>query len=110
MATWVNIGYICLHELTGINVIRLYSNKMFTVMQQDGNSSVSPRTGVYIVGIVYMFAGLTSSLIVKRFGRRPILICGHLAMTVMHAAVSVFNDYNQDNLVLVMVLLFMVSY
>ena len=25
-ATWANIGYIIFHELTGINVIRIYSN------------------------------------------------------------------------------------
>ena len=25
-ATWINIGYIIFHELTGINVIMLYSN------------------------------------------------------------------------------------
>ena len=27
-ATWVNIGYIIFHELTGINVIMLYSSQM----------------------------------------------------------------------------------
>jgi hypothetical protein len=27
-ATWVNLGYIVFHELTGINVIMLYSNTM----------------------------------------------------------------------------------
>jgi len=25
-STWINIGYIAFHELTGINIIRLYSN------------------------------------------------------------------------------------
>ena len=31
-ATWVNIGYIIFHELTGINVIMLYSNQMLHQM------------------------------------------------------------------------------
>lgn len=25
-ATWINVGYIVFHELTGINVIAIYSN------------------------------------------------------------------------------------
>ena len=29
-ATWVNIGYITFHELTGINVILQFSNSIFT--------------------------------------------------------------------------------
>ena len=29
-ATWVNVGYIVFHELTGINVILQFSNKIFT--------------------------------------------------------------------------------
>jgi len=28
-ATWTNVGYIIFHELTGINVIMLYSSHMF---------------------------------------------------------------------------------
>lgn len=28
--TWTNIGYIIFHELTGINVILIYSNQIFT--------------------------------------------------------------------------------
>ena len=31
-ATWVNIGYIIFHELTGINVIMLYSTTMLKHM------------------------------------------------------------------------------
>ena len=40
MATWVNIGYIIFHELTGINVILLYSN---TILAKSGK--FKPRTG-----------------------------------------------------------------
>ena len=41
-ATWVNIAYIIFHELTGINVIMLYSNQMFKQMS-SGGSSITPR-------------------------------------------------------------------
>ena len=32
IATWVNIFYIIFHELTGINVINMYSNTMLDQM------------------------------------------------------------------------------
>ena len=35
-ATWVNVGYIIFHELTGINVIGLYSTTMFREMHKGG--------------------------------------------------------------------------
>lgn len=46
--SWVNIGSIIIHELTGINVIFLYSN---TILDQvlKHSKSLTPRQGVYIV-------------------------------------------------------------
>jgi len=50
-ATWVNVGYIIFHELTGINVINLYSTTIFKHIQ-DPNKNIwlTPRRGTYLVG------------------------------------------------------------
>ena len=44
------------HELTGINVIFLYSNTMFKRMDTDGKSGLTPRQGTYLIGLVNFLA------------------------------------------------------
>ena len=41
-ATWVNVGYIVFHELTGINVILMYSSQIFKEMHNSG-STLTPK-------------------------------------------------------------------
>ena len=41
-ATWINFTYIIFHELTGINVINLYSSQMLREMQGHGGT-LTPR-------------------------------------------------------------------
>lgn len=48
-ATWVNFFYMIFHELTGINVINMYSNTMFADMQKEG-AAFTPRQGTYLTG------------------------------------------------------------
>lgn len=48
-ATWINFTYIIFHELTGINVINMFSNTMFTQMDKEG-FILSPRQSTYFVG------------------------------------------------------------
>ena len=89
-ATWVNIAYIIFHELTGINVIMLYSNQLFKQMASSGDSAFTPRQGTYLVGIVNLLSSLMSTQVVKCFGRRTLVIWGHLGMAFTHAAVGYF--------------------
>jgi hypothetical protein len=79
-------------------------------MQNDHSSSLSPRTGVYICGIVNVVSSLMSTQIVRMFGRRSILIWGHIGMTLVHACVGIFDTYKIDNGVLPMILLFIFVY
>lgn len=57
-----------------------------------------------------MFASLASTIIVKYFGRRTLVIWGHLAIAIVHAAIGVLNNNEQNTGVLVMLLLFLVIY
>jgi len=40
-ATWVSIGYIIFHELTGVNVINMYSHNIFESMSGSGGLTVT---------------------------------------------------------------------
>jgi MFS family permease len=42
-ATWINIGYIVFHEITGINIVTMYSNTILKNMNKSGSVSLTPR-------------------------------------------------------------------
>jgi hypothetical protein len=109
-ATWVNIAYIIFHELTGINVIMLYSNQMFNQMASSNPNSLSPRKGTYLVGIVNLLSSLLSTQVVKCFGRRTLVIWGHLGMAITHALVGYFSYIGMDIGVLIGILVFLLVY
>ena len=73
-------------------------------------SSFTPRTGTYLVGITTSVSSLFSTQIVKRFGRRTLVIWGHLGIAVIHAMVGVFHNEGNNNGVLGMILAFLVVY
>lgn len=60
IATWINIGYIVFHELTGINVINMYSNTMFTEMSKEG-AGFTPRQGTYLIGAFQVLGTIMST-------------------------------------------------
>ena len=60
IATWINISYMIFHEMTGINVINMYSNTMFKDMAKGG-ASFTPRQGTYLCGAIQVFATILST-------------------------------------------------
>ena len=109
-ATWVNVGHMIVHELTGINVIVLYSNTIFKDMDENGRAIFTPRQGVYLVGLVAFLSSFLSTQVVRLFGRRTLLLAGQLGMTLVHSGVAVFNIYGIDIGVITMVMVFMLIF
>ena len=110
-ATWVNFVYIIFHELTGVNVINLYSNQMLKQMQESGSTSLSPKAGTYIIGVVESVSALFASLVmIKMFGRRTLVLWGHAAMGLAHLFIAIFNNKGNNTGVIIMMNLFMVAY
>ena len=110
-ATWVNIGYIIFHELTGINVIMLYSTEIFKSMKNsDGENTIKPRTGTILVGLIDVVGATMAFAVVKRIGRRALLIYGHVGIAICHGLVAYFNTKDNDIAVLFCILLFIIIY
>ena len=108
-ATWINLIYMIFHELTGINVITMYSNTMFRRMHSEG-ASFTPRQGTYLVGATSFIGSLISIKVIEYVGRRPLLVCGHFLIAAIHCAVGRFNDTGNNAGVLSMILLFLIVY
>jgi hypothetical protein len=63
-----------------------------------------------MVGIVNMLASLLSVYLVKFFGRRTLVIWGHMMIAIIHAATGILNNANESTGVICCVLAFLVVY
>lgn len=79
-------------------------------MQRNGNSPLTPRQGVYLVGIFNLLASLMATWTVKKFGRKTLLVWGHIGIALAHSGVAAFSLWGVDIGVLIMILSFLVIY
>uniref|UniRef100_U5ESS0 Facilitated trehalose transporter Tret1 n=1 Tax=Corethrella appendiculata TaxID=1370023 RepID=U5ESS0_9DIPT len=63
-------GLISFQQLSGINVILFYSQKIF----EKTGSSLAPEISTILVGAVQVLASGATPLVVDRLGRKPILL------------------------------------
>lgn len=88
-ATWVNVWNILFHELTGINVIFLYSNTILqTVLTPD--SGFTPREGVYMISLVNTLSSGVGIYAMSTFGRRSLTLWGGIGIVAAHYAIGTF--------------------
>lgn len=78
-------------------------------MNKNGDG-ITPRQGTYLVGIVNMLASLVSVVLVKYFGRKTLVVWGHLLIAVIHAATGILNNYGSSTGVIGCVLAFLFVY
>ncbi|KAL0081426.1 general substrate transporter [Phycomyces blakesleeanus] len=78
----------CFQQMTGTNVVNYYSPIIFRSIGLSSGESELLATGVY--GLVKMFTVLIGfSVLVDRFGRRPLLVWGGTGMGACLLAVAV---------------------
>ena len=87
----------------------LYSTTMFKHMETEGGS-ITPRQGTYLVGVVNAIASLLSTQIMRCFGRRTLVIWGHIFIAIIHASIGVFGILHVDAGIIGMILAFLVVY
>jgi sugar porter (SP) family MFS transporter len=91
-ALWVGIGLAVFQQVTGINAVIYYSDKIFdfagftTPHQQTVATIIS-------VGVVNVLATLIAIAWVDKFGRKPLLYAGLIGMTVGVVAIAAAFAY-----------------
>ena len=110
-STYIALGVIVFHELTGENAILLYSTEMFKRMasHQDGYA-LSPREGTILVGAFYLLAHIPAIYFIKKLNRRVLLIWGHVLIAICHLMIGIFATTTYDSGVIAMVTIFMMIY
>jgi sugar porter (SP) family MFS transporter len=95
-ALWVGVGLAVFQQITGINAVIYYSDKIFgfagfTTPEQQTHATL------IAVGLVNVLATLIALAFVDRLGRKPLLFAGLVGMTVglvSIAAAFAFLDKN----------------
>ena len=80
-ALWVGVGLAVFQQITGINAVIYYSDKIFALA---GFTSPEAQTHATLiaVGLVNVLATLIALAWVDKFGRKPLLFAGLIGMTV----------------------------
>ena len=93
-------------QFTGINAVVFYSNQIFKGDNDDDKSERSARIGTLIFGIVNMGSALSSTIWLKYFGRKTLVVFGQFAMAVSLGLFVLFTLLEQDTLIKVMTMFF----
>ncbi|MBJ7354074.1 MAG: sugar porter family MFS transporter [Thermoleophilaceae bacterium] len=83
----VGVGLAVFQQITGINAIIYYADKIFDAA---GFSTVASQTAAttWAIGAVNVLATLIAVFFVDRLGRKPLLIAGLIGMTISLTAVG----------------------
>lgn len=84
----------------------LYSNTILSDMNEGSEGGLDATTGTVIVGIVNFIGAMTSTIPLKYYGRKTILMVGHFAMSICMALIGIFDYYENNTLVLVFIFIF----
>jgi MFS transporter, SP family, arabinose:H+ symporter len=107
MGTLVLFLLVNFHEFTGYAYIILYSH---TIFEEIGSESFTPRQANYLIGVVNFLATVASAFIIKKVGRRTLLIPGHIIMGVINIVAAIASRFDQDVIMVISILLFLVAY
>lgn len=79
-------GLISFQQLSGINVILFYSQKIF----EKTGSSLEPAIATIMVGTVQVLASAVTPIVADRLGRRPILLVSAAGMAVCLGTMGIY--------------------
>ena len=86
------IGYIFLHELTGVNSILLNSNQLIHDIELNHKPLMTQKACVYLIKGISVFAALLSILIVKKFERKKILTYGYITVMLLNCVIYILDQ------------------
>ncbi|CDW72682.1 sugar transporter family protein [Stylonychia lemnae] len=109
-ATWFCILFGILLQLTGINAIIWYSNNILQKIQDDSGHGISPRLGTILIGVTNFIGSIISIFVVRRFGRKTLMVSGNLVMALLLFLVGLFSFLKFNNVMLIMILLFLLIF
>ncbi|KAK0086477.1 hypothetical protein PV325_003136 [Microctonus aethiopoides] len=86
-ALLITSALVTFQQMTGINVVLLYSE---TIFKSAGDAGIDASVETIIIGVVMLISSFITSLVVDRFGRRILLLISSTATTLSLGALGLF--------------------
>ena len=101
-SSWIAIILTACVWLCGFQVILNYANNILTQVD-DGDSPLDPRQSTYALGCSQFLGSVLSLWAVTKYGRRTLLLVGHLGCAVLLAilALTVVWDLDRSKLAVI---------
>ena len=98
MSSRVALGLTLLHVCLGHTVLLLYSTELFKVMMafSDSDNFVSARTASIVIGVFNLVALFPAAFFLDQLGRRTLMVCGCLVITLCHTLIGLFALSSND--------------
>ena len=93
--------------MTGVNLIGIYSTKLFESM---GSSGITPTAGSALVGVFQFVGCLIAPLLGLCLGLKSIFVIGQLAMGLSELAVAICIGQGGTTSTLIFILTFLTCY
>ena len=88
----------------------MYSNTILETILGTNPSGFNARQGTYMISCVTLVSGALSIFTVRQFGRKPLLLIGHVGICLSHLLIGIFIVTDVDYGVLVMMCMFLFIY
>ena len=103
------------HELTAINIVLAFSTTILEDIlgdpdEQTSSSGFTARQGTYVVGLVNFLSACLCILSMRFFGRRTLLLVGHIGICLSYFFIAIFTITGADYGVLAMLCSFLLIY
>ena len=89
-ATWLCMGLAFFFQMSGMNIVSIYSTTIFEDLEKVTTSPLSVKTDNYFIGFAGVFGALTSPLPFKYLSMRAVFLGGHTVMGMLLFAAYLF--------------------
>jgi SP family arabinose:H+ symporter-like MFS transporter len=106
---WVGFFLAILVQMSGINVVIDYAPKIFAKAGWNLDTGLFATFGLGLVNFVFTWVSI---LLIDKFGRRPLYICGSAGMSISLAGLAIagFTGHFEGMLVLFLIIFFLASF
>ena len=88
----------------------MYSNTILKNILGTKTSGFNARTGTYVLSVANVVASMFGIWVVRTFGRRILLLYGHVGIFLAHFLVGIFTVTGVNYGVLAMICFFLFAY
>ena len=106
-ATMLAIAIAFFNQMTGVNLISIYSTDLFKSFPEGG---ITPTTGSALVGVAQFVGCLIAPLLGLCMGMKPIFVGGQVAMGLAELGVAICIHNNGTTSTTIFILLFLMCY